>query len=55
MNGGSNVLSLVAKKKVATTAASVSSKEEFPMTGLALQLELPTAAASIPGLKVGEK
>jgi hypothetical protein len=45
----------VVKKKVATVAASVSSKEVFPMAGLALQLEVPTAAANIPGLKVGEE
>jgi hypothetical protein len=43
----------VAKKKV--VAASVSSTEAFPMAGLALQLEVPTMAASIPGLKVGEE
>jgi hypothetical protein len=34
------------KKKVA--AVSVSSTEAFPTTGLALQLYLPTVAASIP-------
>jgi hypothetical protein len=45
----------VVKKKVPTVAASVSSKEVFPMAGLALQLEVPTAAANIPGLKVGEE
>jgi hypothetical protein len=39
----------VAKKKVAATATSVSSTEAFPMAGLALELEVPTAAAtSIP-------
>jgi hypothetical protein len=43
----------VAKKKVA--AMSVSFKEAFPMIGLALQLEVPMAAASIPSLKVGEE
>jgi hypothetical protein len=43
------------KKKVATTTASVSSTEAFPMAGLALQLEVSMAAASIPGLKVGEE
>jgi hypothetical protein len=42
----------VAKKKVAVTATSVSSTEAFPMAGLALELEVPTAAAaSIPGRK----
>jgi hypothetical protein len=46
----------VAKKKVVVAATSVSSMEAFPMTGLALQLEMPTtAAASIPGRKVGEE
>jgi hypothetical protein len=44
------------KKKVATTAASVLSTEAFPTAGLALELEVPTAAvASIPGRKVGEE
>jgi hypothetical protein len=43
----------VAKKMVA--AASVSSTEAFPTTGLALQVELPMAVACIPGLKVGEE
>jgi hypothetical protein len=42
----------VVKKKV--IAASVSSTEAFPTAGLALQLEVPTAAAaSILGQKVG--
>jgi hypothetical protein len=41
------------KKKV--DAASVSSMEAFPMVGLALQVEVPTAVASIPGPKVGEE
>jgi hypothetical protein len=41
------------KKKVAAT--SVSSTEAFPMAGLALQLEVPTVTASIPGLKVKEE
>jgi hypothetical protein len=51
---GTNDLSLVAKKKV--TAASVSSTEAFSTVGLALQLEVPTAAAtSIRGRKVGEE
>jgi hypothetical protein len=46
----------VAKKKVATAAASVSSTEAFPMVGLALKLEVLTVAtASIPGRKVGEE
>jgi hypothetical protein len=49
-------LLLVAKKKVAVAAASVSSTEAFPMAGLALQLEVPMAAAtSILGRKVGEE
>jgi hypothetical protein len=43
----------VVKKKV--TAASVSSTEAFPTMGLALQVEVPMAAASIPGPKVGEE
>jgi hypothetical protein len=29
--------------------------EAFPMIGLALQVELPIAAANIPGSKVGEE
>jgi hypothetical protein len=29
--------------------------EAFPTVGLALQLEVPTAVASIPELKVGEE
>jgi hypothetical protein len=45
----------MAKKKVTTTAASVSSKEAFPMARLALQLEVPTAVANIPGSKVREE
>jgi hypothetical protein len=53
---GTNDLPSVAKKKVVVAATSVSSMEAFPMTGLALQLEMPTtAAASIPGRKVGEE
>jgi hypothetical protein len=40
------------KKKVDVAAALLSSTEAFPMAGLALQLELPMTAASIPGLKV---
>jgi hypothetical protein len=51
-----NDLPSVVKKKVIVAAASVSSTEAFPMTGLALQLEVPTTAmtASILGQKVGE-
>jgi hypothetical protein len=45
----------VVKKKVAAAVALVSSKEAFPMVGLALQLEVPTVAASISGPKVGEE
>jgi hypothetical protein len=45
----------VAKKKIVAAAMSVSSTETFPMAGLALQLEVPTTAASIPGPKVGEE
>jgi hypothetical protein len=47
------VLPSMEKKKVAVT--SVSSTEAFPMAGLALQLEVPTVTASIPGLKVKEE
>jgi hypothetical protein len=43
------------KKKVVAVATSVSSKEAFLTAGLALQLEVPTVAASIPGPKVGEE
>jgi hypothetical protein len=47
---------LVVKKKVAMAVVLVSSTETFPTAGLALQLEVPTtAAASIPGRKVGEE
>jgi hypothetical protein len=42
------VLPSVVMKKV--DAVSVSSMEAFPMVGLALQLEVPTATDSIPGL-----
>jgi hypothetical protein len=35
--------------------AAVSSTEAFLMAGLALQVEVPTAAANIPGLIVGEE
>jgi hypothetical protein len=51
-----NDLLSVAKKKVVAAVASVSSTEAFPTVGLALQLEVPTAAAaSICGWKVGEE
>jgi hypothetical protein len=51
-----NDLPSVAKKKVVVAVASVSSTEAFPMAGLALQLEVPTAAAAnIHGRKVGEE
>jgi hypothetical protein len=50
-----DVLPSVVKKKVDAAAVSVSSKEAFPMARLALQLEVPMAAFSIPGLKVGEE
>jgi hypothetical protein len=43
------------KKNVAAAVMSVSSTEAFPMVGLALQLEVPTVAASICGPKVGEE
>jgi hypothetical protein len=43
----------VTKKKV--TMTSVSSTKVFPTTGLALQVEVPMVAASIPGPKVGEE
>jgi hypothetical protein len=51
-----NDLPSVVKKKVIVAAASVSSTKAFPMAGLALQLEVPMAAAtaSILGQKVGE-
>jgi hypothetical protein len=56
LNVGTNDLPLVVKKKVAATAASVSSTEAFPTAGLALQLVVPMAAAdSIPGRNVGEE
>jgi hypothetical protein len=49
-----NDLPSVVKKKVAATTMSVSSTEAFLTVGLALQLEVPTAAvASIHGRKVG--
>jgi hypothetical protein len=51
-----NDLPFVVKKNVVTAAASVSSTEAFPTTGLALHLEVPTvAAASIHSQKVGEE
>jgi hypothetical protein len=37
----------VVKKNVTTAMASVSSMEAFPTVGLALQLEVPMAAAAI--------
>jgi hypothetical protein len=48
---GTDVLPSVVKK-IAVATASVSSTEAFPTVGLALQLEMPTVATSIPGLKV---
>jgi hypothetical protein len=49
-----NNLPSVAKKKVAAATTSMSSTEAFPTTGIALQLEVPTAAvASVPSWKVG--
>jgi hypothetical protein len=53
LKGDTNVLPSVVKKVTATTT-SVSSKDAFPMVGLALHLEVPTAVPSIPDLKVGE-
>jgi hypothetical protein len=41
------------KKKVDVAVALLSSTKAFPMVRFALQLELPTTAASISGLKVG--
>jgi hypothetical protein len=55
LKGGIDVLPSVAKQKVTMAATSVSSNEAFPTAGLALQLEVPTRVASIPGLKVGEE
>jgi hypothetical protein len=53
---GTNDLLSLAKKNIAAAAASVLSTEAFPMAGLALQLEVPTAsAASIRSQKVGEE
>jgi hypothetical protein len=52
---GTNDLPSVTKKNAAMAAVSVSSTEAFPTTGLALQLEVPTAAtANIRSRKVGE-
>jgi hypothetical protein len=45
----------VKKKKIAAAAVSVSSMEAFLMAGLAVQLEVPTTAVSIPCPKVGEE
>jgi hypothetical protein len=53
LKGCINILLSVVKKKV--DAAAVSSTEAFPAAGLALQLEVTTVAASIPGLKVREE
>jgi hypothetical protein len=47
------VLPSMPKKKV--VAALVSSTEAFPMVGLALQLDVPTTAANIPGRIVREE
>jgi hypothetical protein len=53
---GANDLPSMVKKKVAAVAASVSSTEAFPTAEPALQLEMPTVAAtSIPSRKVGEE
>jgi hypothetical protein len=54
LNVGINVSS-VTKKKVAAATTSVSSTKAFSTAGLALQLEVPTAVASIPDPKVGEE
>jgi hypothetical protein len=45
----------VVKKKVDAARVLVSSTEAFPMAGLALQLEVPMAAANIPDPKVGKE
>jgi hypothetical protein len=51
-----NDLPSAAKMYVTVAAASVSYMQAFPMAGLALQLEVPTAAAaSIRGRKVLEE
>jgi hypothetical protein len=56
LNVGTDDLPPVVKKEVTAAAVSVSSTEAFPMIGLALQLEAPTAmAASIHGQKEREE
>jgi hypothetical protein len=52
---GTNDLPSVAKKKVVAATTLVSSMEAFPTTGLALQLEVPMAAANILHWNVGEE
>jgi hypothetical protein len=54
-NGNARICDLpsVAKKKV--IAVLMSSTKAFPMVGLALQVEVPMMAVSIPGQKVGEE
>jgi hypothetical protein len=52
---GTNDLPSVAKKKVVAATTLVSSMEAFPTTRLALQLEVPMAAANILRWKVGEE
>jgi hypothetical protein len=53
---GTNDLPSVVKKNVATVAVLVSSTKAFFTVGLALQLEVPTAAATtIHRRKVGEE
>jgi hypothetical protein len=42
-----NVLPSMVRKKVIMAVVSVSSTKAFPTVGLALQLEVPTVAASI--------
>jgi hypothetical protein len=50
------VAASVAKKNAAAAVMSVSSTEAFPTTGLALQLEVPmAAAASIHSQKMGDE
>jgi hypothetical protein len=52
---GTNDLPSMVKKKVTLAGIVGSSTEAFPATGLALQLEVPTAAvASISGRKLGD-
>jgi hypothetical protein len=43
------------KKNVIVDAALMPSTKAFPTAGLALQLEVPTVTANIPGWKVGEE